>query len=550
MNCYALGDGKTLYDGQNFKIESISSLKSKGANGVVSIIQITPKSKSAILFYDQDNNIIPQISWSNPQNIKDIISDAKFNAKDNSLIFILNLNLKDTSKIGTAKFTMQFSLCGENCYPEIIKSKLRISNLYDKRKLDFIHKVASEAESKPNIVWYIILSLLGGLLLNLMPCVLPVLSLKVFSILNNAGKKQLEIKKNLIATACGIIFTFILLGIFISVLKFLGNYAGLGIHFQNPFFVIFVVILLVILATQISTGIRIRLPNFILLSLTSKSGDDKIVGSFFNGVLATIIATPCTAPFVSSVTTFAISSGIYEIMIIFLSMGAGMALPFIFLSLSLKARLLIPNPGSWMVNFKRLMEIFLYLTIIWLLYVLANLLDYNSVAILFLLCLLLKFSLSNNSSLLSKRYIRIVISSLILGLCFYVPIQNKKNDDVRAEEIDEIWQKFSYAKLEKSLSENRIVFVDITADWCVTCKYNKFVVLNNEYVMSIIKKYNVVALRGDYTRENQDINKFLSSHNRYAIPLDVIYSKKTPQGFALPPILTTGEVVKAIIQAK
>ncbi|MEQ9115834.1 MAG: thioredoxin family protein [Rickettsiales bacterium] len=548
--CYqnSYSEIKRIAENHNYSAEFFVSQIAPQSTKIKGVIKITPKTGRSLLFFDQENNVIPRISWRNLQNVSIFNSTPKIIESKKDLYLPFSAQLSNNKNYGRLDIRVNFSVCKTNCYPEEFKFRAQLPNNYDSKTLSFVESLEGGVNLK-RLTQFVLLALLGGLILNLMPCVLPVISLKILSVVKNTDKSVKLIRRNLLATSLGVIITFVCLGCFVIFLKAVGSYAGLGIHFQNPYFVIAIILILVFLASFVAQDISFRVPQWLANIFIVKGNDYTVVGSFFNGALATIIATPCAAPYVGTVVAFAISAGSWEVLAIFISLGIGMSLPYLMLSISKKTQSFIPKPGPWMHKFKRIMQVLLYLTVVWLLFIVSGLLGMSAAIILFLLCLLFKFSISKATSKLNY-YIRLSVAIVLIALSFYLPYQKMLNNLQREEDIDQAWQKFSFSKLDKAIDSGRIVFVDITADWCVTCKYNKFVVLNNEYVLNFIKKYKVISLRGDYTRGNKEINKFLSMHNRYAIPLNIIYSRKYPHGIILPPILTTGEVVKAIIKAK
>ncbi len=390
----------------------------------------------------------------------------------------------------------------------------------------------------------ILISLAGGFLLNFMPCVLPVLALKVNSLISMSRENT---RLSSFFVSLGVVSAFLVIAIFIIFLKLSGEYAGLGINFQNPYFITALVILMMVFAIYISENYSLPLPQNFIEKLDKNSSHKALLGSFLSGILATILATPCTAPLLGSAISVAISGSVYSIILVFFFLGIGMSGPFLLVTINPSLIKYIPKSGSWNKWFKKILEILIYLSVLWLLYILSALLDKNAALLLFMICILFKFFLSNTKL---NKLVKAISLITIISLAFFLPSKYEQNEVVRDKKINRVWKDFSFQEIDEALAEDKIVFIDISADWCLTCKYNKFTVLDNEYVMNYMQDHDIVTIRGDYTRESKEINKFLSMHNHYAIPLNVIYSKKYPNGIKLDPILTVSKVISALNRAK
>lgn len=497
--------------------------------------------------YDDKGQLLVTTAWKNGINITQLKFGNIRNLEGNKdILYIpIELMLTDPLKDGNLVFSLTFPICKKTCKYVNIEFPVDIKTFdKDYESYKFIESLSLVSEEN---IWIILaLALLGGFVLNFMPCVLPVISLKLYSIIQSCAKNKLAARKNFLASGAGIIATFFIIGIITASIKTAGHYAGLGLHFQEPYFVATIIIILVIFASLISRDVYIYIPKSLSNKLTILSINPNIVGSFFSGVLATILATPCTAPYIGTAMSFAMTNDTTQILLIFFLMGVGMAIPFLLLAMSYKLQTMLPKPGKWMIKFKKLLEILLYLTIIWLLFIFAKMLDEQSAILLFLLCILLKFIIVTNTGILSRKLGKIIAIIIMVGVAYYLPFKYLKNQIVREQEIDEVWQVFSLENINYAIKNQRIALVDITADWCVTCKYNKFMVLDTKYMMNFLQKNNIVTIRGDYTTANQEINKFLQTHERYGIPLNVVYSNQCAEGMVLDPILTIDKVVAAI----
>ena len=243
-----------------------------------------------------------------------------------------------------------------------------------------------------------------------------------------------------------------------------------------------------------------RTPSFVNIGFIQKLNSNKYTKDFFNGFFATVLATPCSAPFVGTAITAAFTQTSFVTILIFVFMGIGMSLPYFFISLFPSTAKIFPKPGKWMNYFKYFLGILLFGTFIW-------------------------------------------ISSILLNHSTYFSDFNAKVDESN-------WKDIKQEKIDELINNNNIVFVDITADWCATCKYNKIKVINSKKIKNLFKKYNVVQLRGDWTKQDKIIEKYLRKHNRFGIPLNVVYSKLYPDGIILSELLTKKEIIKTIKKAE
>ncbi len=378
-------------------------------------------------------------------------------------------------------------------------------------------------------------AMLGGFILNFMPCVFPVLSIKLFGIIKHSKKEHKVITMNLLCNAIGIILTFLIMAIITILFKSGGKLIGWGIHFQSPIFLIVLIIIMALVASNLWGDFEVKLPSFINNKFGLIEINNEYLGSVFSGVLATILATPCTAPFLATSLAFALSQNFLMILLTYLCIGLGMAIPYA--ALSMKPALLskLPKPGNWMEHTKKIMACFVLLTILWLFYILSY--HFNLQSIVALCFGLFVFRVVLIKSHYFKATIRyVVLTSVILAfsLLSYCVNDNAKDD----QNIDAIWENFDADKLQRYVNNGQTVLIDVTASWCVTCKVNKIMILDNKDVINMLKKKNVLLMRADYTHSNHEISKFLVTHSQHGIPLNVIYGPKNLTGLKLPIVLT------------
>jgi suppressor for copper-sensitivity B len=395
-------------------------------------------------------------------------------------------------------------------------------------------------------------ALLGGLILNLMPCVLPVLSIKLFAFTREAGGSLRDVRLGAVATASGITFSFMLLAASLVGLKWSGATLGWGIQFQQPWFLAGMAVLTVLFAASFFEWLPIGLPNSIV-NVASKRSGGPMIEALLTGVFATLLATPCSAPFVGTAVGFALARGPSEIFAIFLCLGLGMALPYWMAALFPGCVRWLPRPGPWMLVVRKFLGILLLGTAAWLIYVLWSTAGaWTAVVTAALLACLLGYRAlisapvgGQIASLASRRSglitAGLVVVSLIAGFSGAAPV----SQPATAQE----WQAFDLDALPGLIAGGNTVLVDVTATWCLTCKVNEVRVLENAEVRSRLQQSHVIRMRADWSRPNPYIADYLHRFARYGIPFDVVYGPQQPDGEALPELLTTNALLRAIDQA-
>ena len=426
------------------------------------------------------------------------------------------------------KGAITYAICKEQCIPV-------------SQEIDMHLGVISDSPSI--ILWPLIAALIGGLILNLMPCVLPVLMLKIFNIISNRDSNY---RMHLIATIAGIFFSFLSLGLVTVWMRSLGVVMGMGANFQAPQFVIILTIIMTIFTSNILGRFEIALPEFITSRLAAAKFKSAYIGAFASGVIATIFATPCTAPFLGTAITFAMTAEFMQIMEIFFMIGLGFSSPYILLIISPELLRFLPKPGVWMETFKKILAIAMIITIMWLLSILQSQLGIRATIGVLMMLFLIKFTFEQERINLVLRYIFAII--LFAG-AMYLPTTASEEDQAGINEQLSLWRSFDNAELERSINQGRIVVVDITADWCMTCKYNKLMLWNRAKTMKLLNDPNIVVMRGDLTRPSHAIHRYLESMRVYGIPFDIVYGPSARHGIILPTIASYDDLVKAIEMA-
>lgn len=390
----------------------------------------------------------------------------------------------------------------------------------------------------------LVFALLGGLILNLMPCVFPVLSLKALQLAQHRaapapGKTDHSAIAHGWVYTAGVVISFVLVALVLLVLRSVGAWVGWGFQLQSPGFVAALVALFFVLALAMSGFIEIA-GRWMGAgqSLVSRSGWS---GSFFTGVLATLVATPCTAPFMGAAIGYALTQSTLVGLTVFAVMGLGLALPILVLTYIPALGRRLPKPGAWMLTFRQLMAFPLFATVLWLLWILIELTEPVVVmtAGLGLLLLTLVFWLGRWAPRLtgaSWRLLRLgqlVLALWALSLVFSTP------------QPDEQWQPYDAAALQRYQANGEAVFVDVTAAWCITCKANESVALSGEAFDRLVQRTGVQLMRADWTRPSPVVDALIESFGRNGVPLYILYPANGSAPELLPQILTPGLVARA-----
>ncbi len=396
-----------------------------------------------------------------------------------------------------------------------------------------------------SLVSILALAVLGGLILNLMPCVLPVLSLKVLGLVSHGGNSPRTVRLSFLASSGGIVFSFWVLAGALIAMKLAGASIGWGIQFQQPLFLIALLLVVILFACNMWGFFEINLPGW-LSGIGERSAHvHGLAGHFLTGAFATLLATPCSAPFLGTAVGFALVRGPWEIFMVFTALGLGLALPYLMISLFPKLATLLPKPGPWMVILRKVLALALLATALWLLSILWVQIGNNSVVILAVLLGLLVGTLYLAPRL--KHFAKALAVLLVIGT-FTVPSFTEQNAATPAE-VETLWTKFDLAKIDSLIAKGHIVFVDVTADWCLTCKVNKNLVLYQGNTFEALSSPKVIAMKADWTKPDETIAAYLASFKRFAIPFNAVYGPKAPKGILLPELLDEDTVLKAIKQA-
>jgi len=396
----------------------------------------------------------------------------------------------------------------------------------------------------------LLVALLGGLILNVMPCVLPVLSLKLLGLIGHDGENRRHVRLGFLASAAGILVAFAGLAGALVALKAMGSAVGWGIQFQQPWFLIAMMLLLTLFAANLWGWFEIPVPAFIG-RLAGIGGHTTLAGQFGTGVFATLLATPCSAPFVGTAVAFALARGPAEIFAIFLALGLGFAAPYLLVAALPAIAQLLPRPGRWMIVLRRILGLLLAGTAVWLLTILAGNVGHAAVWVIVGLVLAMTAALWARHRLPIPLRPASPIAVIALALAaFVVPTQIATSRSTPGADLPAgFWKPFDQTAIAKLVAEGKTVFVDVTADWCVTCIVNKRLILDSSAVNAKLTAPNVLAMQADWTRPDDGIARFLAANNRYGIPFNAVYGPGAPAGIVLPELLTERAVLDALAKA-
>ena len=398
------------------------------------------------------------------------------------------------------------------------------------------------------------LAVLGGLILNLMPCVLPVLSIKLLGVVSHGGGDRRHVRLSFIATSAGIVTAFLILASALVGLKEAGMSIGWGIQFQQPVFLIFMAIVVTLFACNLWGFFEIRLPQA-LADMGEQAGRGPGLGShFLTGAFATLLATPCSAPFLGTAVGFALARDASDIFMVFAALGVGLSLPYLIIATLPGLATRLPRPGRWMIILRRILGFALAATTVWLTSILVNQIgDFGAGAIAALmLAMVLAIYVAGR---LERPWLvgGSTVTVLALLALMTPSLLPTGASSVRAA-IDDpafkgIWQPFAPEAIAGLVADGKIVFVDVNADWCLTCQINKGVVLSNPEILDKLRHANVIAMQADWTLPDDKIARYLARFQRYGIPFNALYGPGAPQGMTLPELLSHAAVMEGFEKA-
>ena len=405
-------------------------------------------------------------------------------------------------------------------------------------------------------------ALFGGLILNLMPCVLPVLSLKLFSLIKQAGESRKRLLVLGTSTTLGILASFWALAGIVAAVKAGGGNAGWGMQFQSAGFIAFMVVILSAFAMSFFGVFEIWLPGSATTKMDKAGRKQGFWGAFFTGALLVLLSTPCSAPFLGTAMGFAFTASTPVLFLFFTAAGVGLALPYMLVSAFPKVLKVFPKPGAWMVTLQKIMGVLLLGTVVWLLWVVheqAGNVGVGIFAAISLLSIAMSFAIGNIAPP-GVAFFREVLSVggavVILAIIWFAFASPKFEAEVdaifKARSVQLItedgWYRYTPELIEELAKSGRTVFIDATADWCLTCKANEAAVLNRDDFKRAMDSLNVARVKADWTRETPEVTALLRSMGKSGVPAYAIYpAGDASKQIVLPELLTTSAIVEKIV---
>ncbi|MCY4321061.1 MAG: protein-disulfide reductase DsbD family protein [Bdellovibrionaceae bacterium] len=495
--------------------------------------------------------------WTNlfPKNNQDLKS--QFTQKGNKQIIEFSFKKPYTCIDIFPKKALDFSTkkthllkqTEKSCYFEVQKSKSNLNTIYGLLVYSLGSKIqSSHFKSDKNKVlglfWFILMAFLGGLLLNIMPCVLPVIFLKFYNNLElrNQSRKRILLLNG--SYSIGVILSFLILAGFIFISKQLGESLGWGFHLQSPFFVSFLAVLFSLMAFYF-----LEIFSFSAPKLPRLFKDQKISSHFLTGVLSTTAASPCTVPFMASAVGFAFSRNYLEIFYIFFFLGLGLSFPYLVLSFFPQILKYVPSPGSWTRIFKKLLSLPLFLTSFWLIYVLYFQLNLKAFFLTLMLFPVLFFWIFIQNYNI-KKYLKTIVNTITFILIILILLGQKYfnlNDSKKIQSktflISE-WKMFDNNEILFDKKKDQNILIAIGAKWCLTCKINERI-FNTKEFKNLIKKNNIKLYYGDWTNKTDTITYFLESYGRQGVPFYIFFRGEN-KAFIFPSLLLKDSFLKKL----
>lgn len=488
--------------------------------------------------------VVVQVTRSDSWKVPDLFVDSS----DPALLDVFFS--KPVISISGNQLTARFDATSWAGEVDLSQSKFNITVVDNNLALEVASQLSEQvikAES-PALASIFVIALIGGLILNIMPCVLPVLGMKLSSVVSAQNQQKSLIRKQFIASSIGIISSFWLLALFLLILKLSGQALGWGIQFQNPYFIGFMVLVTALFTANMLGLFEIQLPASMQTWLATKGGD-AYLGHYLQGMFATLLATPCSAPFLGTAVAFALGASTWQLFAIFSALGLGMALPWVVIALFPSIAFLLPKPGKWMGVVKLIFGLLIFVTCLWLVSLLANFIGVMATAII-ASCLFVALALLIYSKHGKRVFVVAFASLLVAGVIGFVVGELSHNQGVAARNQELSWQVLDTQLIKDNVAQGNVVFVDVTADWCVTCQANKLGVLLQEPIHSALQQSHIVRLRGDWTVRSDSVTEYLQSFGQYGVPFNVVYGPGAPDGIVLSTLLTSDAVSHALQQAK
>jgi thiol:disulfide interchange protein/DsbC/DsbD-like thiol-disulfide interchange protein len=414
----------------------------------------------------------------------------------------------------------------------------------------------ASATSEFGFATALLVALLGGLILNLMPCVLPVLFIKVLRLIDHVHLSKRQARLEALAYAAGVMASFAVVAGALFGLRAAGSEIGWGFQLQSPVFVALMVYVLFAVGLNLSGAFSVG--ETLAGAGSSLMANRGYAGSFFTGALTTLVATPCTAPFMAAAIGYAITQPFYVSLAVLEAIAVGLALPYVAIAFVPQARWILPKPGAWMVRLKEILAFPVYATIVWLVFVLSEQAGSPGVAAILTGLVLIGFAAwayeAVRDGSVGRRRFGLGLSAFSAAgamlLAAFVDVGDSSRASTAAARVDIPWQPFAQSRLDALRAAGKPVFIDVTAAWCITCKVNERAALADSAVVNAFAAKGITALRADWTRQDAAITRILESHGRAGVPLYLFYPAAADgtsgQPVVLPQILTAASVLQEI----
>ena len=410
------------------------------------------------------------------------------------------------------------------------------------------NSVSDSDHAPPGLLLSLLLALVGGLILNLMPCVLPVLSFKALG-LAQASRSHAHARAHALWYTAGVLASFAVIGALVLALRSAGQALGWGFQLQQPEVVAGLTLLMFAIGLSLSGVFQFGATMAgVGQSLTEKSG---AAGDFFTGVLAVIVASPCTAPFMAGALGYAFTAPVLPAMLVFLALGLGLALPFLLIGFVPALASRLPRPGAWMETLKHWLAFPMYLTAVWLLWVFGKQRGMDAVGALLIAAVLLALGLWwLEKQRYSERAGQKVLAWILIAVAVATSIAAVRLPaQAAAQQVEKGTVAYSAKALTKARAAGRAIFVDMTADWCITCKVNEKAVLHTDAFRELLERTDTVYMVGDWTDQDAEISAFLDQFHAPGVPLYVVYPAGGGPGRKLPQILSQSLMEEALAPA-
>ena len=420
---------------------------------------------------------------------------------------------------------------------------------------------AENSAASAGIIALLFFAFLGGIILNLMPCVLPVLSLKLFSLIKQAGESRGRLLALGGATTAGILCSFWILAAVVAAVKEGGGSAGWGMQFQSAGFIAFMVVILTAFAMSFFGVFEVWLPWGATTKMDEAGHKAGFAGAFFTGALLVLLSTPCSAPFLGTAMGFAFAQTTPVLFLFFTAAGLGLALPYMLVSAFPKVLKVFPKPGPWMVKLQKVMGVLLLASVVWLLWIVNEQAGTTGVGMFSIIvvasvaCSVLIGKFAPPGVAFGREVAGFGLSIVVLVSIWFAAIapeyeraaSEKFNARMQEQMTADGWYRYSPALIEEFAKANRTVFIDATADWCLTCKTNEAAVLNRDEFRRAMDSLNVALVKADWTRETPEVNALLRSMHKSGVPAYAIYpAGDASKQIVLPELLTTAAIVEKI----